>query len=334
MSSIEIQEKCHEDVMTSPNRARAHALSRHRSISMIVSVAVAAVGFVFAASAAAGERTFASPEKATAALAAAWQSDQTDELLAIFGPEGKKLVRSGDPVAERLASKRLVSAYAEGHHLETENARKVVIVLGKDEWPYPIPLVRRQAGWTFDVKAGEEEIIDRRVGRNEMNAIKVCHAYVEAQRDYANRDPLGNGEHEYAQRVASSERQHDGLYWRLSGNDKESPLGPLVATAEVQGYGAASAAGRAPFHGYYYRILTRQGRNVSGGTRDYVINGHLTGGFALIAFPAKYGDSGVMTFIVNQNGIVFKKNLGPNTSSVARRVTQYDPDLTWDIVKP
>ncbi|WP_186308578.1 DUF2950 domain-containing protein [Paraburkholderia sp. BCC1885] len=305
-----------------------------RLISLIVASAVSTGSVLCAPDALADGRRFTSPEQAADTLAAAWQSDKPDALLAIFGRGAENLVRSGDPVAERVAREKLASAYADEHHLETVNSREVVIVLGKDAWPYPIPLVRQGTDWTFDVKAGGQQIVDRRVGRNETNAIAVCRAYVEAQRDYALGSHRDNGQHEYAQRVASTEGMHDGLYWQRSAGDEESPLGPLVAKAEAQGYGPASAAGRAAFDGYYYRILTRQGKNVPGGARNYVVDGHLTGGFALVAFPAKYGDSGVMTFVVNQHGIVFEKNLGPNTSTIARHMTQYNPDQTWSIVKP
>ncbi|CAN7791378.1 DUF2950 domain-containing protein [Caballeronia sp. LjRoot34] len=334
MSVIETRRKRREDAMTDPNRTRAPALSGRRLITLIVTAAISAGSGLCAAAAVADGRRFTSPEQAADTLAAAWQSDQPDALLAIFGRGAEKLVRSGDPVAERVAREKLASAYADEHHLETVNAREVVIVLGKDAWPYPIPLVRQGADWTFDVKAGAQQIVDRRVGRNEKNAIEVCRAYVEAQRDYALKNRQGNGQHEYAQRVASTQGTHDGLYWQRLAGDEESPLGPLVAEAETQGYGPASAAGRAAFDGYYYRILTRQGSKVSGGARNYLVDGHLTGGFALVAFPAKYGDSGVVTFVVNQDGIVFEKNLGPDTSIIAGHMAQYNPDHTWKIAQP
>ena len=218
--------------------------------------------------------------------------------------------------------------------LNAEGAQKVVIVLGKEEWPYPIPLVKQGAAWRADVKAGAEQIIDRRIGRNELNAIEVCRAYVTAQRGYAAKDRLGDGLREFAQRIASSEGKQDGLYWPTATGGEESPLGPLVVAAEAEGYTARSAEGRAPFHGYFYKILTRQGPSAPGGAQDYLVKRHLTGGFALVAFPPTYGNSGVMTFIVNQQGIVFEKNLGPNTTEIARRMTEYDPDMTWKVAPP
>lgn len=334
MSGIGTRHKRHEDEMIRANRTRAAALWWSASTGLILSMAIFVVVALSSAGAAAGLKTFASPEAAADALAAAWRSGSKRELLAIFGRAGERLVSSGDPVAEKQARKKLASSYAEKHRLETEGARMAVIVLGKDDWPYPIPLVRQGAAWRFDIKAGVEQIIERRIGRNELNAINVCRAYVEAQRDYAAKSRLGNGLHEYAQRVLSSEGKHNGLYWPASQGAEESPLGPLVAAAEAQGYGSKSAEGQAPFHGYFYRILTRQGKSAPGGARNYRVNGHLTGGFALVAFPAKYGDSGVMTFVVNQDGIVFEKNLGPNTADIARHMTQYNPDQTWKIAQP
>jgi hypothetical protein len=336
MSGFGTRHKRHEDEMIRANRTRAAVLWWSPSTGLILSVTMFAVGALSSggAAAAAGQKTFASPEAAADALAAAWRSGSKRELLAIFGPEGERLVSSGDPIAEKQARERLASSYAEEHRLKTEGARKVVIILGKDEWPYPIPLVMQGTGWRFDLNAGAEQIIERRIGRNELNAIEVCRAYVEAQRDFAAKDRLSDDLHEYARRVVSSEGKHDGLYWPTSQGEEESPLGPLVAAAEAQGYSTASAEGQAPFHGYFYRILTRQGKSVPGGAQDYVVNRHLTGGFALVAFPAKYGDSGVMTFVVNQNGIVFEKNLGPNTADIARHMVEYNPDQTWKIAQP
>jgi len=310
-------------------------LRRRQPAGLILSVALAVTSALpWHGAAAAAERTFASPEEAAEALASAWRSGDKRELLAIFGPAADALVSSGDPVAENEARKRLASSYEEAHRLDAEGAQKIVIVLGKEEWPYPIPLVKQGAAWRFDVKAGAEQIIDRRIGGNELNAIEVCRAYVEAQRDYAAKDRLGDGLHEFSPRIASSEGKQDGLYWRTAPGGEESPLGPLVVAAEAEGYTARSAEGRAPFHGYFYKILTRQGPSAPGGAKDYLEKGHLTGGFALVAFPATYGDSGVMTFIVNQQGIVFEKNLGSNTIEIARRMTEYDPDMTWKTAPP
>ena len=281
-------------------------------------------------------KTFASPERAAEALAAAWHTGRTSELLEIFGPAGQKLVRSGDPVAERDARQHFAASYDQRHRIERDGGGEAILVIGNEDWPYPIPIVKQGSAWRFDVTAGAEQVLDRRIGRNELHAIQVARAYVEAQRDYAAKDRMGDGQHEYAQQVASTDGKHDGLYWPVAAGAEESPLGPLVATAETKGYAAppASAGGRSPLEGYYFRILTAQGPHAPGGAKSYVVNGHMTAGFALIAYPAKWGDSGVMTFVVSQNGIVFQKNLGPQTEGHARQITAYDPDRTWKIATP
>jgi hypothetical protein len=204
------------------------------------------------------------------------------------------------------------------------------LVVGKEEWPLPIPLIHDPAGWRFDTKAGEEEILNRRIGHNELKVIEVCRGYVAAQREYAALK-IG-GQSEYARRFLSTPQQHDGLYWPIGPGETESPFGPLVAQAQASGYPAASAAANAkprPYYGYYFRILLAQGSNAPGGAMSYLSEGHMTRGFALIAYPATYGDSGVMTFMVNQSGIVFEKNLGTATSRIAQQITQYDPDSSW-----
>lgn len=299
---------------------------------------LACIGFLSVSAAgispeAAAQMAYASPEQAAEALAAAWHGGQTADLLKIFGPDGEKLVTSGDPVAEKRARAKLSSSYDKRHRIESEGEGKAIIVMGDERWPYPIPLVRQEAGWRFDVAAGAQEIVDRRVGRNELNAIQLCRTYVEAQREFADKDRLGNGHHEFAQRIASSEGQHDGLYWRPSDGEPESRFGRLVAEAEARGYAAPDAEGKTPFEGYYFRILTEQGPNAEGGAKNYLVDGHMTGGFALVAFPSGYLSSGIMTFIVNQDGIVFQKNLGADTKDIAEHITSYDPDRSWSIVE-
>ena len=281
-------------------------------------------------SAAPGGKAFATPRAAAAALAAAWASGRRADLLAIFGPAGDKLVNSGDPVAERDARQGFAKAYAQAHRIVMDRGRAVLII-GGDDWPYPIPLVKRQSGWVFDVAMGEQQVLDRRIGRNELNAIATCRAYVMAQRAYAMRRPAGLVE--FAQRVESTPGKRDGLYWPAATTADESPLGPRVAVAEAEGYGAASREGLAPFQGYYFRVLTAQGRHASGGARSYIEGGHMVHGFALVAFPARYGDFGVMTFIVDEAGVVFEKNLGPATDRTARVMSQFDPDLSWKVAE-
>jgi hypothetical protein len=281
-----------------------------------------------------GEETFKSPQQAADALASAWRVDKVEPLLKIFGPGGRNLVTSGDPVAERTTRERFAADYDQQHRIELQGADEAILVIGKEDWPYPIPIVRKGSAWRFDVKAGIEQVLDRRIGANELHAIEVSRAYVEAQREFAAGRRAAGEPEEYAQQLASSSHKHDGLYWPAGAGEKQSPIGPLVATAEANGYSPppASAGDPRAFEGYYFRILNGQGWHAPGGPRSYVGYGHMTGGFALIAFPARWGDSGVMTFLVNQNGIVFQKDLGPSTTRLARRITLYDPDRTWRIV--
>lgn len=323
--------------MISDSRAKSKDIRWGLRSAVVLTVSLLAIAAAASGRAAqSGGETFASPEQAAEALAAAWHGGRAGDLLEIFGPEGRRLVASGDPVAERNARRSFAASYDQRHRIERGGGGEAILVIGDDDWPYPIPIVRQGSGWRFDVKAGAEQILDRRIGRDELNAIAVARAYVEAQRDYAAKDPQHSGLHEYAQQVASTEGKHNGLYWPAAPGGEESPLGPLVAAAEAKGYPAPppTAGGRTALDGYYFRILTGQGPQAPGGARSYLVDGRMTGGFALIAFPARWGDSGVMTFVVNQTGIVFEKNLGPQTTSIARRVTAYNPDRRWRIAQP
>ncbi len=256
--------------------------------------------------------SFASPERAASALADAAHNNDAATILAIFGPSGEKLVNSGDKVADDGMRARFAERYATAHKIVRDTANRAMLVIGIEEWPFPIPLVRKHGVWHFDAAAGAEEILNRRVGRNEMDAMRVCRDYVRAQRDYSADLQGDHKPPEYAQKIVSSPGQHDGLYWPAGPGEKQSPIGPQMAHARAEGYsGDAPDEAHAPYHGYYYRILTRQGAAAPGGARDYLVDGHMTGGFALIAFPATWGDSGVMSFIVNQNGIVYQKISDP-----------------------
>ena len=310
-------------------------VSRRPGNAAALWILLALVGFCPRAMAApSSEETFAAPQQAAEALASAWHTDRVEPLLKIFGPRGRNLVTSGDPVAEHTTRERFAAAYDQQHRIELQGSDEAILVIGKDDWPYPIPIVREGSVWRFDVKAGIEQVLDRRIGANELHAIEVSRAYVEAQREFAAGRRLAGQPLEYARQLASSNHKHDGLYWPATAGEKQSPLGPLVATAEANGYGLppASAADPRAFEGYYFRILNGQGGHAPGGARSYVASGRMTGGFALIAFPARWGDSGVMTFLVNQNGIVFQKDLGPSTTRLASQITLYDPDRTWRIV--
>lgn len=288
-----------------------------------------------AIAAGAQQRSFATPEAAVDALIEANRGNQLGELLAILGPDSAKLIHSGDPVADRNARARFVAAYDAAHKLERDGDSKAVLIVGADSWPLPIPLTREHNRWRFDTKAGSDEILNRRIGRNELTVIQICRAYVSAQREYAAMR-LGPGDTpEYAQHFMSTVGQRDGLYWPINPGEAESPLGPLIAQARAAGYrpGTPHLKPR-PYYGYFFRILTRQGENAAGGASNYIVDGHMTGGFALLAYPASYGDSGVMTFIVGPPGIVYQKNLGPATADIATHITQYDPDASWQPSEP
>ncbi len=277
-----------------------------------------------------GQKTFSNPQEAVDTLIVAERAGDRDALLQIFGPEGSKLVFSGDKVADAEDRRQFVSAYDDAHRVEMEEGGKAVLVVGKDEWPFPIPVVKRGDAWSLDTDEGFEKILQQRVGRNELSAIEVCRAYADAQREYASKGHTVDGLKEYAQKFKSSPGKHDGLYWNAAEGEEKSPFGPLIEGARAEGYGSEKKnPNLRPYHGYYYKILKRQGKHASGGAKDYVVKGRMTEGFALLAFPAKWLDSGVMTFMVNEHGIVFEKNLGPNTAEVARKITEFDPDLSW-----
>ncbi len=269
---------------------------------------------------------FATPNLAVDALIRAASQNAPADLLSVYGPAGKDLVESGDPVADQEHYKTLVAHYTAGHSIMYDGTRRAFLILGKDEWPFPIPLVKTHGSWHFDTAAGAQEILNRRVGRDELRAIKICHGFVEAERQFAgaNATPL------YAAKIVSSQGQHDGLFWPVATGAKPSPLGPDMAKAVAEGYSPSTAnSGQTPYHGYYFHILSSQGPSAPGGARQYIVDGKMTGGFALVGYPAKYGDSGVMTFVVNQDGIVFQKNLGQQTATLALSMNSFDPDSSW-----
>lgn len=276
------------------------------------------------------QETFASPEDAMAAFVTAARAHDLAKLRAIFGPEGEELISSGDPYADAAQERRFVEAYDQRHALVALGPGRVEVDVGPDAWPLPIPIVQTGDRWRFDTQAGAQEIVNRRIGRNEFAAIRVSLAYVSAQKDYFARMRERTGAGVYAQRLISRQGHHDGLYWPAAEGQPESPLGPLIATASEEGYPGARAGGKPiPYHGYYFRILKAQGPDAPGGAKTYVRSARMTGGFALIAWPAGYGASGITTFQVNQDGIVFQKDLGPNTAEAVAKITRFDPDLTW-----
>ena len=282
--------------------------------------------------AAAGPASFDSPDSAAQALAEAIRTDSTDRLGEIFGADAADLVSSGDDVADRNMRARFLEAYDQGHRLDQDEPGIATIVIGPEDWPFPVPVVQDGEAWFFDAEAGRDEIINRRVGRNELHTIETCRALVDAQLEYAALSFEGKASGEYARRFRSGATagQRDGLYWPTAEGEPPSPLGPLVAEAMEEGYFTAEGeAGGQPYHGYVYRLLESQGACAPGGAQDYLVDGRLLRGFAVLAFPVEYGNSGVMSFIVGANGIVYQADLGPETGELARAMQSYDPDARW-----
>jgi len=290
-------------------------------------VGCAIVLFTAAHEATAAQANFSAPEEAVAAMVDAVRLNNETLMKVILGPGAGALIDSGDAVQDQRRRALFLNAYDEAHSLVPEGSNKAVLHVGKNAWPLPIPLVKSNGAWRFDTRAGQKEILARRIGRNELSAIQVCLAIVDAEREYAARDVDGDGVLEYAQRIVSRPGKRDGLYWNAAPGEAPSPLGPFLAGAADSAY--AGAMQLAPYHGYHYRILTAQGNKAPGGARNYVVGGRMIGGFAVIAYPARYGASGVMSFIVNQDGVVYEKNLGRDSAAIARRMTAYNPDATW-----
>jgi Protein of unknown function (DUF2950) len=278
------------------------------------------------------QKIFSSAEEGVQALIEAIRKNDTKDTLTILGPEAKSLIESGDQVADRKAGEGFVKAYEQANKLVKSGDNKAVLEVGKDEWPFPIPLVKENAGWRFDTQEGKEELLNRRIGRNELDVIQVCLAIVDAEREYYQRDPDGDKLLQYAQKLISTKGKRDGLYWETKPNEQPSPLGSLVAQARAEGYKGAGGK-PVPYHGYYYKLLTGQGKDAPGGAYDYLVRGKMIGGFGVVAYPAQYGSSGIMTFIVNHDGVVYQKDLGPKTASIAQSMTKFNPDKTWTAVK-
>ena len=300
-----------------------------RLLRIFTYVSLIASMFSFATtSTASAEQSFKTADAAVDALVSAARSNDRKALMEILGRGSSDIVSSGDPVADTASYQRFVSAYDAKHQLSMEGDNKAIMIIGQEDYPFPIPIVRENGTWRFDTGAGREEIIYRRIGANELDTIQTSLAYVDAQNDYAEKDRTGAGKGVYAQHMVSSPGKKDGLYWPDVQGEDQSPLGELAAEAAKQGYRVG--AGRIPYHGYYYKILMKQGAAAPGGELDYVVNGKMIGGFALVAYPAQYRNSGVMTFIVNHNGQVYQKDLGPHTTAIAEKMTSFNPDKTWE----
>jgi hypothetical protein len=309
---------------------KIRSFSRLRPLSPTLSLALLVVMLPVGALAA-NEQTFPSPQDALNALMAAATNHDETSLHLIFGPEGQALV-SPDLVQASDESNLFIKRLKQKVQLFNNSDTNITLEIGEDNWPFPIPLVKQDGKWFFDSTAGKQEILARRIGRDEIGAIDVSNAYVEAQREYASQDRLGDGVLAYAQFLHSNPDKHDGLYWHSQTGEELSPLGPLIAQAHVEGYHHTAKMlndEQAPYHGYYFKILTSQGKHAPGGAYDYIINGHMIAGFALIAWPAQWGDTGVMTFIVNQEGKVYQKNLGSSSFDIAQDMTTYAPNDTW-----
>jgi hypothetical protein len=294
---------------------------------ILVSLTVAML-LCAATSIANAQRAFKTPDEAASALVSAAKTGDKKAAISVLGPDGNDIISSGDEVADAATRQKFVAAYDAKHQIAMEGNDKATLVIGDQDYPLPIPLIRKVGMWKFDTAAGRQEILARRIGKDELDAIQSCLAYVDAQNDYAAKDRTGSGA--YAQRIVSRPGKKDGLYWPTSQGEDPSPLGALIAEATTQGYRVG--AGRTPYHGYYFKILTKQGAAALGGEMEYVVRGKMIGGFALVAYPAEYRNSGVMTFIVNHDGTIFQKDLGPNTAKLAQRMAAFNPDKSWQKV--
>ena len=300
-----------------------------KSLRQILLLATAfSVSVIITAAQGAEGTAFPSAQDGVDKFVAASRADNTAALDKILGPEGRDILHSGDAQADKNALSRFVAAYDAGHKLVTDSPTKATLTVGTDEWPLPVPLVKGAGGWRFDTAAGKTELLNRRIGRNELITIEACKAFVDAQREYAAADH-GDGILDYAQRFISAPGKKDGLYWQTKPGEAQSPLGPLFAKAQAAGYAPGASGKPQPFNGYYFRILQAQGPAAKGGAYSYLAHGKMMGGFALIASPATYGVSGVMTFMVNQDGEVFQRDLGPETVARVGQIKSFDPEPGW-----
>ena len=277
---------------------------------------------------------FGSPQEAVDTFVTALRAHDTEKLKAILGPGSDEILASGDEVSDRAEVQRFLEKYDAHHAFQDDSNRGLVLVVGEDDWPFPVPLVKKEHGYDFDTAAGKQEILDRRVGRNELDAEQVCLAIVDAERDYVALNPTNATLPVYARKIMSDADQKNGLYWPTGPDEAESPLGPLVAKAAGEGYHSTTRTANdppPPYHGYRYRLLTKQGPNAKGGAIDYEVDGKLIGGFAVVAYPAEYGNSGITTFITNHDGVVYQRDLGQDTDKIAAAMTEFDPDSDWSV---
>jgi len=306
-------------------------------VLMLVAVTLIVIGCSSnsssSSSSAAPREQFASPDAAIQTLVTALRNHDIDRLKKILAPAGDEILSSGDPVADRADAERFLALYDQGHHFETDaTGTTSTLLVGTDDWPFPVPIVKAGKKYEFDVDTGEDEILNRRIGRNELATQQVCLALVDAERDYVAMNPTKSDLPLYARKIISDPGERNGLYWPTNDDEPQSPMGPLVATAADEGYGkptASTAETKPPYHGYRYRLLTAQGPHADGGAADYVVDGKLIGGFGVIAYPAQYGNSGIMTFITNHDGVVYQRDLGPDSQKIAEAITTFDPGPEW-----
>jgi Protein of unknown function (DUF2950) len=304
------------------NRVFTMTTALTAAIIIVASASIATLSVALA------QEDYKTPQAAVDALVATARSGDQKAALVVLGRGGEDIISSGDKVSDDAIRARFVRSYDAKHQITMDGDNKAILVIGDNDYPFPIPMVRNKNGtWSFDTEAGRREVLYRRIGHNELDAIQTNLAYVDAQNEYAAKDRTGAGAGIYAQRFVGTPGKKDGLYWPTEQDEEESPLGELFAAASKQGYRAGE--GRSPYHGYFYKILTRQGPAAEGGAADYIVNGNMIGGFALVAYPAEYRNSGVMTFIVNYAGTVYEKDLGPDTAEIAERMTSFNPDSTW-----
>jgi hypothetical protein len=313
-----------------PNRKKS--IRQHVRLTLHTVLVLTFVCAATSSVALAQPKSFSSPEEAVEAAVTAARNNNEKEMVAIFGAGAKELLFSADAVADKHRREEFLAAYGESHRLVTKG-QDTILLVGKQEWPLPIPVVKRGNAWVFDIEKGKEEILNRRIGENELYTIQTLLAVVDAQREYAMEDRDRDGLLEYAQKFVSDPGRKDGLYWEVKPGERQSPLGPIMARARSEGYKGQASTTAPPYHGYYYRILTAQGKNAPGGAYSYLVKGKMIGGFAVVAYPAEYRNSGVMTFVVNHDGNVFQKDLGKNTVATGRSMKEYNVDSTWSEVK-
>jgi hypothetical protein len=314
------------DMTMKPTSARFYNVFFNAIVTLALLAAVGVPSAGFAAEA--KQKNFPTPEEASSALVAAMKAGDAKTMMEILGPGSKDIVQSGDATADKASAERFAKAYAEANKIE-KSGDKAILNVGKDGWPFPVPIVKDGTNWRFDAKAGKEEILNRRIGSNELAVVQVVQAYVDAQREYYLLNPQKDKLLQYAQKFNSAQGKRDGLYFPTKAGEKPSPLGPLVADARAAGYAKDASGKPQAYHGYYYRILKSQGPDAPGGAYDYVAQGKMIGGHALVAWPASYDNSGVMTFLINHDGVVYEKDLGPQTATAVQKIVRFNPDKTW-----